>query len=225
MPPISIWSTVFFTFKLYADCINVVIFIQSGRIYFSQIFLHCSLLSWAPSDNMYGPDDCNTLTSFGPLSLRSSVLSSRTILVKPVSDHVTPPLKTCSMASCFSPSGSQSPPNGLKATLNRPYSTLYFSSSPTSLSTKFQKKGLQVSSSHFSNTTKLLLSGPELLFHLTTTPFPQITARFVLTPSSCLCPNVTLQKRHSLTSRHPLLTLYPVLFFSYHCFILLLFSL
>lgn len=63
------------------------------------------------------------------------------ILVKPVSDHVTPLLKICSTASCFSPSRSQSPSNGLKAILNLPYNTLYLSSSPTSLSTKFQKKG------------------------------------------------------------------------------------
>lgn len=127
------------------------------------------------------------------------------------------------MASHFTPSGSQSSYNGLKVLFNLPPQSplsLFHLIAVSPLSPK--KREMQVSSLCLKYNKKPLTSGPlQLFFHLTRTPFPQITAWFVLLLPSCLWLNVTLSKHHPLTilykiqkysTQHLLLTLCPVLF-------------
>lgn len=133
-------------------------------------------------------------------SLQSSQHSSQVILLKLVSDHLTPLLNTLSMASHLTQSRSQSPYNGLKALF---YSGIQSSLPPFHLLPKSplsSKKGGHGSPSVSQVKKNTPTAGPlQLLFCLMRILFPQTTAWFALSCPSHVCLNVTLQNRQSLT--------------------------
>ena len=89
------------------------------------------------------------------ISLQSSQLSHQVTLLRLVSNHVIPLLNTLSMASHLTPSGSQSPYNGLKALFTPLYNPVYLSSISYQTPHLVPRRGrAKISSSCFSNKVK-----------------------------------------------------------------------